>query len=171
MRCVVRRIVADLERHPPWVLKDPRLSLFADVWLAEVRRAAFWRAAPCCQHHCNEAHKPTQVAIDVPRSVIASASQRVERVQATNPVCIVVYRDPIENALSLMRNAKKSAARRNAAPMSLRRWLTAWHEGALAWWLCPRLFVSLCMLLNVQATMAKVCRDLPASYPPHKPDA
>ena len=52
--------------------------------------------------------------------------------QAANPVCIVVYRDPVENALSLMRNAKKSAARSNSFFMSLCRWLAAWHEGASA---------------------------------------
>lgn len=39
LKCFVSKIVYDLDRHWPWVLKDPRMMLFADSWLPRVRAA------------------------------------------------------------------------------------------------------------------------------------
>lgn len=48
-----------------------------------------------------------------------------------DPVCIVVFREPIENAVSLTDNAKKSAGNDMHEPMTPERWLRSWEEGAL----------------------------------------
>lgn len=62
-----------------------------------------------------------------------------------DPVCIVVFREPIENAVSLTDNAKKSAGNDMHEPMTPERWLRSWEEGALHYLSSP--FCSCC---NVQ---------------------
>lgn len=37
LNCFVRKIVKDLDRHKPWVIKDPRM-LLSEHWLAQVCR-------------------------------------------------------------------------------------------------------------------------------------
>ena len=41
-RCFARKIVYDLDRHRPWVVKDPRMLLFTHFWLRQVRHLAAW---------------------------------------------------------------------------------------------------------------------------------
>ena len=36
-RCFISKIVYDLDRHRPWVLKDPRMMLFTQHWLQQAR--------------------------------------------------------------------------------------------------------------------------------------
>eukprot|EP00892_Ulva_mutabilis_P006490 jgi/Ulvmu1/4212/UM019_0191.1 len=84
--CFAKKTVRNLDRHRPWVLKDPRMLLFAEQWI---------------QH-------------------------------MLDPVCIVVFREPISNALSLSDNSKKSAASEKFQPMSPERWLRSWEEGMLS---------------------------------------
>ena len=50
--------------------------------------------------------------------------------QVADPVCVIVFRDPIANAVSLTDNAKKSAKSDQTQPMTVQRWLSAWEEGA-----------------------------------------
>lgn len=42
LKCFARKIVRDLDRHKPWVLKDPRMLLFADHWIREVWLLKSW---------------------------------------------------------------------------------------------------------------------------------
>lgn len=39
-QCFISKIVYDLDRHRPWVLKDPRMLLFSEQWLQQVRSHA-----------------------------------------------------------------------------------------------------------------------------------
>lgn len=39
IHCFVRRTVRDLDRHHPWVLKDPRMLHFTRFWVQAVRPA------------------------------------------------------------------------------------------------------------------------------------
>lgn len=36
LQCFAKKVIKDLDRHKPWVLKDPRMLLFADFWITEV---------------------------------------------------------------------------------------------------------------------------------------
>ena len=36
LKCFAKKVIRDLDRHKPWVLKDPRMLLFADFWIKEV---------------------------------------------------------------------------------------------------------------------------------------
>lgn len=45
-------------------------------------------------------------------------------------MCVIIFRDPIANAVSLTDNAKKSAQGNETLPMTVERWLNAWEEGA-----------------------------------------
>lgn len=38
--CFISKIIYDLDRHKPWVLKDPRMMLFTQNWLQQVRSLA-----------------------------------------------------------------------------------------------------------------------------------
>jgi hypothetical protein len=53
-------------------------------------------------------------------------------VQVRDPVCVVVFREPLSNAISLAENAKKSDGATRKDRMTVKRWLTAWEEGACA---------------------------------------
>ena len=43
-----------------------------------------------------------------------------------------IYRDPLDNAISLFENAKKSQESNNTMPMTVERWLATWEDGARA---------------------------------------
>jgi hypothetical protein len=62
----------------------------------------------------------------------------------TDPVCVIIYREPLSNAISLAENAKKSDG---AGPerMTVKRWLTAWEEGASAATFPPEQEARICL--------------------------
>ena len=39
---LAERVIADQNRHQPWVLKDPRMLFFAEAWIAKVQRCLFF---------------------------------------------------------------------------------------------------------------------------------
>jgi hypothetical protein len=49
--------------------------------------------------------------------------------QMQDPVCVFIYRDPVENAISLSENVKKSAPSNSTKQMNVKRWLHTWEEG------------------------------------------
>jgi hypothetical protein len=55
-----------------------------------------------------------------------------KRVQVTKPVCVIVFRDPVENARSLLGN-KKSHRDPHSGTLAMvgHRWVATWHEGAM----------------------------------------
>lgn len=84
--CFIGKVYQDLGRHRPWVIKDPRMVLFAHHWVK----------------------------------------------QAEDAICVIAYRDPLENAISLARNVKKSAGDDHHNAMSVERWLVTWEQGLLS---------------------------------------
>ena len=54
-----------------------------------------------------------------------------------DPVCVLIYRDPLDNAESLFENTKKSQQSNQTLPMTVERWLQAWEEGAKCLYLHP----------------------------------
>ena len=48
LTCFIGKIVKDLDRHRPWVIKDPRMLLFADQWIAQVQTASFAQCSNLC---------------------------------------------------------------------------------------------------------------------------
>ena len=47
--CFADKVIATLSRHEPWVLKDPRMMHFADLWLHRVRCHSMFVA---CRSSC-----------------------------------------------------------------------------------------------------------------------
>lgn len=115
LECFVGKTIYDLDRHWPWVLKDPRMMLFADSWLQRVRSA-------------NSASFDTICPEIATKTAHARNVRRV--LQMKDPVCVFIYRDPLANAISLTQNSKKSAKSDQSAEMTVERWLNAWEEGA-----------------------------------------
>lgn len=67
-----------------------------------------------------------------PDSLPHDDAHRWPCLQMADPVCVVVFREPIENAVSLTDNAKKSAAKDKHQSMTPERWLRSWEEGVPA---------------------------------------
>ena len=50
LSCFIGKIVKDLNRHHPWVIKDPRMLLLADHWIPRVQIPQLSTCAPLL--HC-----------------------------------------------------------------------------------------------------------------------
>ena len=78
LKCFAKKVIKDLDRHKPWVLKDPRMLLFADFWIKEVlfplptlcvQACCAWRCmpktatAPGAQEHAEQEHNSSSVCM------------------------------------------------------------------------------------------------------------
>ena len=144
LTCFISKIVKDLNRHRPWVIKDPRMLLFAEQWLAQVRPHA---SLPRVLQQRSGSFTSTagKGIASLPRVLSSSAqpggthghlasglncNNVAAHLQIKSPICVIVFRDPLANAVSLADNAKKSAQGNGTQPMTVQRWLNAWEEGA-----------------------------------------
>lgn len=37
LQCFARKYIKDMERHPPWVMKDPRMALTMPLWRPHIK--------------------------------------------------------------------------------------------------------------------------------------
>lgn len=143
LKCFAKKIVKDLDRHKPWVLKDPRMLFFTDFWIKEVRPSSpfliiqasclsiVWTSIlvftlnGACPVPAQSRHVNDTSGACANTSILWKVA-----VQMKDPVCVFIFREPISNAVSLTDNAKKSAAKDGFKEMTPTRWLQAWEEGA-----------------------------------------
>lgn len=88
LKCFAKKVIKDLDRHKPWVLKDPRMLLFADFWIKQVLLHSSSARQPGQLSFCNDEHVLLlQACMHAVSYLVHSA---VERLLVTGPKRVMV---------------------------------------------------------------------------------